>query len=467
MQLALFSLVLWRDYVDTFQQRLHWNLANDLVGELAPLLDVQPIDQKIVKKTLYRLALINPGIDIYLVDRSGAVRAALGEQATYRIDIAPLERFISLTGPPPGPIYGDIPRHNPRNQAVFSAARIRAGSERWYVYVILSSDAFRVTRDSFADASSFTTSLILMFLTLITASAIGLTIFYFITRRFHRMTKVLQQFRTGDFTSRIPDKSNDELGTHARAFNEMADTIVANIQALKDKDEQRRQLVASISHDLRRPISLIHALLDTMSMKSAQISREELAEYLQRTLRTCDTLDVMIDELFELSKLNAREAIPNKRRFSVVEMIDDLLIKFSPFAAERNVTLHGELSEDTPLALADEAMIDRVLGNLIENGIRYTPIGGSVAVRIHIEPERLLIEIADTGIGIPVDDIPYLFEPFFRTKGAQAKESGGTGLGLAIAKKMVEAHGSDLTVESVEGKGTTFRFGLERAGGPE
>lgn len=460
-QLALFTLVIWRTYVDTFQQRLQWDLASNLIPELAPLLDVQPIDEAEVKKHLYRLSAINPSIEIYLLDRGGAVRAALAERAPKRIDLAPLEQFISLSGPPDGPIYGDIPRADHREKVVFSAARIRAGNERWYVYVVLSNDATRTTRDSFADAGSLAVSLLLMFLTLVTSSAIGLTIFYFITRRFHQMTQVLQRFRSGDFTSRIPDRSNDELGTHARVFNEMADTIVANIQALKDKDEQRRQLVASISHDLRRPISLIHALLETMSMKSTSMNHEELTEYLERALRTCDTLDVMIDELFELSKLNAREAIPNRQPFSVVEMADDLLVKFASLADERKVSLHGDFSDSLPSALADEAMIDRVLGNLIENGIRYTPVGGSVTVRIQPQLGKLLVEIVDTGIGIPADDIPYLFEPFFRTKGAQAKESGGTGLGLAIAKKMIEAHGNTLEVESVEGRGTTFRFLLD------
>ena len=457
-QLALFTLVIWRTYVDTYQQRLQWDLASNLVHELAPLLDTQPIDEAAVKKQLYRLTTINPGIDIYLLDRGGATRAALGELPLRRIDLEPLERFINLSGPPDGPIYGDPPRADQREKAVFSAARIRAGDERWYVYVLLTSDTSRITRDSFADAGSLAVSLLLMFLTLVTSSAIGLTIFYFITRRFHRMTQVLQQFRSGDFTSRIPDRSNDELGTHARVFNEMADTIVANIQALKDKDEQRRQLVASISHDLRRPISLIHALLETMSMKSTVMKPDELSDYIARTLRTCTTLDVMIDELFELSKLNAREAIPNRQPFSLVEMTDDLLVKFASLANERTVALHGDFSDSLPSALADEAMIDRVLGNLIENGIRYTPVGGSVTVRIQPQLGQLLVEIIDTGIGIPADDIPYLFEPFFRTKSAQAKESGGTGLGLAIAKKMIEAHGSTLEVESVEGRGTTFRF---------
>ncbi len=311
-QLALFTLVIWRNYVDTFQQRLQWDLAANLVGELAPLLDTLPIDEEAVKKHIFRLASINPAIDIYLLDRGGSPRAGLGEFAPRRIPIEPLEHFLNLNGPPDGPIYGDIPRALQRDKVVFSAARIRAGDERWYLYVVLTSDASRVTRDSFADAGSLAISLLLMFLTLVTSSAIGLTIFYFITRRFHRMTQVLQQFRSGDFTSRIPDRSNDELGTHARVFNEMADTIVANIQALKDKDEQRRQLVASISHDLRRPISLIHALLETMSMKSSIMKPEELSDYIERTLRTCSTLDVMIDELFELSKLNAREAVPNR-----------------------------------------------------------------------------------------------------------------------------------------------------------
>ncbi len=459
-QLALFTLVIWRNYVDTFQQRLQWDLAENLVPELAPLLTETPIEVEKVKKAIYRISVFNPAIDIYLVDQGGAIRASLGEFPTFRIDTSPIEYFISLTGPPDGPIYGARPRE-PKESAVFSAARIRAGSERWYIYVLLSNDVFRLTRDSFADAGSLTVSIILMLLTLVTSSAIGLAIFYVITRRFHQMTQVLQRFRSGDYSSRIPDTSNDELGTHARVFNAMADTIVANIQALKDKDEQRRQLVASISHDLRRPIALIHALLETMSMKSTAMSKEELTEYLERTLRTCNTLDVMIDELFELSKLNAREAIPNLQPFSLVEMLDDLLVKFASLARERQVDLQGDFTDDLPLALADEAMMDRVLGNLIENGIRYTPVGGSVRVSIAKELEQLVVSVTDTGIGIPADDIPYLFEPFFRTKGAQAKESGGTGLGLAIAKKMVEAHGSSLDVESIEGRGTTFRFALK------
>ncbi|MCU1231620.1 MAG: two-component system sensor histidine kinase, partial [Acidobacteria bacterium] len=167
----------------------------------------------------------------------------------------------------------------------------------------------------------------------------------------------------------------------------------------------------------------------------------------------------LVDELFELAKLDAQLAPIRREPFSMPELVQDVVQKFQLRAEKAEVRLDAELSADLPLVSGDLALMERVLENLIENAIRYTPAGGEVRVSLVPDDGRLTVRVTDTGCGIAEESLPYIFDRFYRGDDA-ASRADGAGLGLAIAKRIVELHGSSLSAQSRVNAGTTFTFAI-------
>jgi len=276
----------------------------------------------------------------------------------------------------------------------------------------------------------------------------------------------VHRFARGNLDERVHDDSPDEIGQLADSFNRMADTIVENVDELKHVDQQRRELVANVSHDLRSPLSSMQGYLETIVIKDDVLSREERQRYLDTILRNTRSLGRMVGELFELSKLDAHQVRPDIEPFSVAELIQDLVLQLRPRAAERGVRLEADLPARIDLVAGDVGLIERVLVNLIENAIEFTPEEGSIRVTPAPKNGLLRVSVQDTGTGIPADELPFIFDRFYKVDKSRSKERGGAGLGLAIAQRIVELHDSRLVVRSREGEGTTFSFDLPRWTGP-
>ena len=245
------------------------------------------------------------------------------------------------------------------------------------------------------------------------------------------------------------------------SFNQMADTIVGNMAELKRVDQLRRELIANVSHDLRSPLASIQGYLETIAIKDDALTASARKQYLDVALRNTQTLNTLVGELFELSKLDAQQIQPEKEAFSIAELVQDVVMKFKPQAESAHVNLMADLPERLSLVYADIALVERAISNLIDNAIRHTPPGGTVQVAPSNEKEGVDIKIIDSGHGIAPEDLPYIFDRFYRAQKSRTPgKSGGAGLGLAIAKKILELHGSSLSVQSAQNQGTTFRFTL-------
>jgi signal transduction histidine kinase len=223
----------------------------------------------------------------------------------------------------------------------------------------------------------------------------------------------------------------------------------------------RRELIANVSHDLRTPLASIQGYLETVLMKETNLTAEERRNYLEVIFSNTERLSKLIQELFELSKLEAKQTQPHLEPFSLVELTSDLLQKFTPIAEKKGVKLLTRLPERVSPVCADIGLIDRALQNLLDNAIAYTNRNGEVRIILEEHAGRVRVTVEDTGIGIDPADLPYVFDRFYqaRTKG----KTGGAGLGLAIVKKIVEAHGEEIAVESRVNEGTRFTFELPLA----
>ena len=172
-------------------------------------------------------------------------------------------------------------------------------------------------------------------------------------------------------------------------------------------------------------------------------------------------LSKLVSELFELSKLDAKQVQPKPEQFSIAELTQDVVMKLKPQAEKNNVHLEPVFPKEIPLVFADIALMERALSNLIENAIQYTPTNGTVKVVLSNSNQKVRITVSDTGQGIPTQDLPYIFDRFYRVERSRNRTTGGTGLGLSIAKKILELHDSEILVESEVNVGTKFYFDLK------
>jgi len=240
------------------------------------------------------------------------------------------------------------------------------------------------------------------------------------------------------------------------------------MQELRDADRMRRELVANVSHDLRSPLSSIQGYLETVSIKDGDLEPAERRRYVETALRNAQRLNSLVGSLFELSKLETKQIQPEREAFPLAELVQDVVLQYRPRAEAEAVDLQAELPDRRVRAHADIGLMERVLTNLIDNAIHYTPSGGTVRVGMSVTeaggdgagPDRIRLFVRDTGPGIPEDDVPHVFERFYRVDKSRDRDRGGAGLGLAIAHTIVDLHGEKLEVKSDLGRGTTFWFDL-------
>lgn len=456
-----YSLISFDALVD---QRLNWELAQDLRRELRPLLE-SPNQKQELEKKIFLFSQLNPRIEIFLLDADGNV--LLGNPPSYRrvrISTDPLDHFSSVKGYPPAAIRGSIPQL-PDETAPFSVAPVSIFGQPGYLYVMLRGSRYRVAWESLGDVEIFKISAVLFLVTFSVIALLGLLFFFLITKRFGQMTRVLQAFRDGDYSQRIEQEGADEIGLHARAFNEMADTVVEQMELVRKNDSLRRELISNVSHDLRRPLAAMHSLLELILSQSEELEAEKKENFLRRALANCEGLRQLVNDLFELSKLDAEDHRIQAEKFAVDELAECVIEDLAPLAEKTSVSLSLKAPEKVPYVMGDPMLIERALLNLVENAIRYTPQKGTVELTLSIEQARVRITVRDTGIGIPETELENIFDRFYRTNAALEHDHEGSGLGLPITKKIVEAHGETLEVSSTAGEGSRFWFSLPLAGG--
>ncbi|NUM43817.1 MAG: HAMP domain-containing protein [Anaerolineales bacterium] len=304
---------------------------------------------------------------------------------------------------------------------------------------------------------------------LLFASSISVSFGYFIstsvTQALRDLMKGAEKLSEGDFTTRVPVQGEDEVAHLTRSFNEMAARLEQAREAERTLDEARRNLVAWASHDLRTPLASLRAMLDALA-EGVVDDPETVARYLQQSQQETNRMSTLIDDLFELAQIDAGGLELQREAASLSDLISDTLGAFAARAVMRNLALTGEVAPDVdPLWMAP-GKISRVFRNLIENAIRHTPAGGAIHVRAGVENGSVVVSVADSGIGISSEDLPHVFDRFYRGEKSRSREgyvSGGAGLGLAIAKGIIEAHGGRIWVESAVGRGTVMRFSLPKS----
>jgi two-component system phosphate regulon sensor histidine kinase PhoR len=221
----------------------------------------------------------------------------------------------------------------------------------------------------------------------------------------------------------------------------------------------RRDFVANISHELRTPLASVRLLIETL-LNGAVAEPETAARMLNQMLGEVDSMTQLAQELLDLSLIESGQMPMQMTRANLHEIVEEQITHYEALAQQHSLTVE----DHTPIGLmveVDRKMIGRVLGNLIHNAIKFTPDRGRISIGAAAADDKITVDVADTGAGIPAEDLPRIFERFYKVDRARGKS--GTGLGLAIARHVVEAHGGRIWAESVEGRGATFHFTLPTA----
>jgi signal transduction histidine kinase len=283
------------------------------------------------------------------------------------------------------------------------------------------------------------------------ALALGTLLAWRITTPVRRLTQAAERLATGDLSSRVAEGAGDEIGRLAATFNQMA----ANLDRA---DELRRRMTADVAHELRTPLSIIRGQVEAIQDGIFPPDAEHLAPIHDEVL----LLNRLVEDLRTLALAEAGQLQLHKAEVEVGALVSRVVDRFGPLAADRSVALEVEASPGLA-ALLDVDRIDQVLNNLLANALRHTPAGGRVTVTVAARTdEELLVEVSDSGPGIPPEELPHVFDRFWRGEGARTGDRGGAGLGLAIARQLVEAHGGRIWVQSELETGTSVTFTLPR-----
>jgi len=301
------------------------------------------------------------------------------------------------------------------------------------------------------------------------ALIIGSVLFLGIIAPLRKLTAAARRIAAGDLSQRVIVHSNDEIGELSQAFNTMAESLAR-------AESVRRNLVADVAHELRTPLSVVQGNLEAILDGVYSPSPEAIASIHEETV----LLSRLVDDLRDLALADAGQLAIHKEPTDVADVVQSTVTSLRPQAKAKGVTLLADIAPNVPEVSADPQRLEQVLRNLLVNALRYTPNGGRVEVRVtedqvvfgagstsctgqSIYP-YVRVAISDSGLGIAPEDLPHVFDRFWRGDKSRSRSGGGAGLGLAIARQIVEAHNGRIWAESQVGQGTTFTFLLPALG---
>ena len=469
MLLTTLFLAIWiaqiaERYQAEVAQRLNAGIAMYVTQELA-LLDAKGVNKPALDVLAHRVMTVNPSAEVYLLDREGNVIETLVPRERLKlqkVDLAPIRRF--LRGAPERLIPGDDPTAPARN-APFSVAPVGTPpAHLGFLYVVLAGERFdsvtAAVRGSYALKMGLAVTGCILAMALILDAGLFSAFTLPLRRLADRMAQWADRVGNSELGAIGSMHAADEVSALTQQFNSMAQRIEQQIEMIRSRDRQRRELIANISHDLRTPLASLHGYLETVLLKAETLPRETRRQYLQIALHHSKRLECLIASLFELSKLETTTGPPALESFSLADLLHDVALRFRLRAQQLGVELSAYADPHSPAVRADVALVERVLENLIDNALRHTPSGGHVRIEMKVNAHLALVDVSDTGEGITPEMLPHVFEPFVR---ATKDRDSSTGLGLAIVKRIIELHGQHVRIESTQHAGTRIQFALPLA----
>lgn len=443
-------------------------LSRDLARHIArdtQLMDANGLKPDALRQLFSQLMLVNPSVEVYLLDANGRIvgnAAPEGRLRRDKVDLAPVQRLINGEALP---ILGDDPR-SVDGRKVFSAAPLQVnGQQAGYLYVVLLSEEHDRFAERGATSAALNTALWSIGLVALLCLIAGLTAFALITRPLRRLTETVAHFDI-DGAPVVPPSppapgaaqtvGHDEITMLDAAFRQMQTRLGEQWRSLTRQDQERRELVANISHDLRTPLASLHGYLETLSLKDATLTSADRRRYLGIALDQSRKVSGLAQALLDLVRLEHGFVQPVLERFSLTDLVQDVFQKFELTAEARQITLKATFAPSGSAVCADLGLIERVLTNLLDNALRHTPLSGEIEVSLVPQGAFVEVTVSDSGPGIAAELREGLFLRPFNIGGA--RRDGG--LGLRIVHRILQLHGREIQLIDAPGQGATLRFSL-------
>ncbi len=444
-------------------QDLHRSIARDLVEHMVVAWE-DPDEVPDLHAQLADLMRVNPAVDFYLLDPEGRILSAGNPASVVRREAVSLEPIARLSTDPEARALGDDPRE-PGVTRPISAAPIRvAGQLRGYLYVVLGSSRYGRVVDMIRTRYALLLGGVVLLALLGVGASAAAWRYATIVRRLRALGARMDAFRRarGEPGAGPRRGPRDELERLEALFGELQERVARQLEALERTDALRRELVAFVSHDLKKSLATVAGLIETLRMPPAPLTPAQREQYLEAAERRLGGLSRLVEQLFALARLEDPHIEPSFEAFSATDLARDVVQQYQVAAGRAGVRLEVAAAPDLPRVWGEIGLVERVLVNLIENALRHTPDGGRVDVGLEPRDGGVALWVRDTGSGIDAADRPHLFRPFYRGHDT-APDGASAGLGLAIARRVVEIHGGTLRVESAPGEGSVFRFELRAA----
>ncbi len=462
---VLLSIYFSSKFQEETTQKLNANVAEHLIDEKfkdsSPFLEDGSVNSPLFGDIMHDMMAVNRGIEVYLLNQEGEILYSVvldhsnPNEPVKTVDLKPVEKFIASDDKIH--ILGDDPR-NPGEKKIFSAAHFEKDGHQGFIYIVLAGEAYQNVYNSLVSSYFLKLGAGASLLTMLFALLIGVLSVWFLTKNLRTVIYHVNRFRDGDIASRIPNAEKSDLATLAVTFNEMADTISENMEEIKSVDVLRRELIANVSHDLRTPLAIMQGYIETLQIKKNNLSEDEQVQYLSIIEKNIKQLTKLVSQLFEYSRLEAKQTKPQKEPFPITDLIYDINTNYQGLAKDKNIALKVTVVGDTPLVFADIGLVERAVQNLMDNAIKFTPENGFIEMIVAHDSKNVSVKIKDSGPGVAKEDQKYIFERFRQNETSHKKK--GIGLGLAIVKKIMELHGTNITITSIPNEGSVFEFYL-------
>lgn len=310
------------------------------------------------------------------------------------------------------------------------------------------------------DMSNTNNSIKQVFLDVLLSSLIAVILAFFavsyITARMSKpildMNSAVTRFSKGEYTARVQISSADEVGQLGSSFNDMAD-------AINNLEQVRRSFVANVSHELRSPLASMRGFLE--AMRDGTISQEDYNKYLDIVIGENNRMGEMVNDLLDLARIESGQYVLNTEPFDINELIIRTMLTFEARINAKHIDVRMDFEDEHTMVMADSGQIAQVLRNLIDNAIKFSPDASMLVLSTAKDKQLVQITVRDNGAGIAKEDLPYVFDRFYKAEKAHTPSGSSTGLGLSIVERIIEQHGQSIRAESPEGGGTAFIFTLQ------
>lgn len=451
-------LVLWDQADILHDMELDMQLTYAGTGrEIADILEPVKADPRMVSAFLDSLADYYPGMEIFHVSEEGQVLHMSGYIPSTlirdQVNTDRLEAFITADETA-YPLDIEIPTSSDLD-FVFSAARL----DNDYILVTLLEGGEDIHVSWWEEYGAILSRAAMV--SFIVAVIAGLLFWYFLTRRIDKVATAVQTYRTGNNGIDLSDQIDDEIGRVTRHVGDMMGRIDSMFSELANKEKMRTELLATVSHELQTPLTVMHGNIETLVEHRERLNENELSDKLGTIYGQIQHMSELIDDLADVAILDTGQMKINKEPFIIEELIEDVRSSFAVMIERSKLQIECHYTDSPQPVFADPLRLRQVIRNLVSNAIKYSEPNGRIDITTNYEPNRLVFTIADTGTGISEEDIENIFDSFYRSENHIQRSVKGTGLGLNICQQILQLHDSTLTVESIPREGSTFTFHLQ------